>query len=393
MKKYLIVLAAALVALAGCKPKEDPNALKGISFKQAELTVLTGDTVRLALVADPAEAQLPTDLVWSSSDEEVAQVIDKKGNVAIVGSGNANITAKSGELTAVCKIKALSYEEAWTPSDLTYFPSTLSELPVSDTVVKFEYPSGIYECQLFSVTVCGQNSIDFDEDGVGIGYGMLAEARVLFITKTPTGKEQFLGEIWDWVGIDIVDDEALNFTQYGTAAGEIDPEIIGPVEQAYLEAKDAAGPDDDPDFDADAYEAGVYGAHIAYMMADAEGNVRMSYIYSGIITAGHWYAGWDEEGKFAGWDYDLTVQWCYGYDGLAVNPAAESYSTLLIQPFELALSDPYRYQVGQWGQIVNPSPAPRKANGLRKIDMSKTINLGQAKELKPAKYEIMKLNK
>ena len=390
MKKYLIVLAAVLVALAGCKKNPEVVELTGLSFKQSELNAIVGDSIRLALVGTPAEAPLPNDIKWTSSNDEVVEIVDQKGNIAIVGPGEANITAKSGELSAVCKITARLYEVAWAPTRLTYFPSTISQLPVSDSVYQFEYPSGIYECQLFSVTIIAANSVEF-AGFQGAGEGLMGDASVLFITKTPEGKEDFLGEAWDWVGFNIVTDEEVNETQFGIPAGEIDPEIVGQAELAYLQSIDAGA----PAFDKDLYASGVYGLGIHSLEIEGQ-SVSYYSTYDGIVTSGHVFEVYDDEtGQYAYTDYDITVQWCYGFDGLAFNrewvEGQDPYADLLIQPFELALSDPYHYVTGQDGVVEEsvepePEPAPLRRLAPRKVNKGEKINLGQGKELKLMKY-------
>ena len=399
MKKYLIVLAVALVALAGCKPKENGSAITNLSFKQTEISGLAGDTLRLALVVTPAEAPVPEDLVWSSSDEEVVSVVDKKGNIALLAPGTANITAKSGEFSAVCKVTVFTYEEAWAPLTMFYFPSTKSELPVSDTIYEYEYPSGIYKCQLFSVTVCAVNSIEFDETGNGEGTGIIVDSNVPYIVATPAGKEQFLGQMWEYVGIQIVPEDSVNLLQYGVAPGEIDPELIGPAEAGYIQAMKeyalSGGTGERPDWNdfADDYAQGVFGGHLCYVQS-TDTSAGWSDIYSGIITAGHLMPAWDAEGHLDYWDYDLTIQWCYGYDGLAVSPdwnSNDPNTWALKTPYELDLSDPYRYVTGQIGTITGAPQrklAPRMANGQKQqIKMNK----GQMKKMEPAKYKVAKL--
>ena len=106
MKKYLVVLAAALVALAGCKPTEETNKYTSLKFKNAELTMAVGETTKLQVLYEPTTLDAPA-VVWASSNEE-AVTVDQKGTVTAVASGEANVTATYGEgeskLEAVCKI-------------------------------------------------------------------------------------------------------------------------------------------------------------------------------------------------------------------------------------------------------------------------------------------------
>lgn len=384
MKKYLVVLAALALVFASCNPKEEEekSALTGISFKQAEVSLMVGDTVQLALLGTPAGVEIPATVVFASSNEEVVKVIDNKVNIVGVGSGEANITAKVGELSAVCKVTVRSLEELWYPSDIFYFPDTKSKAPISDEVVEFEYPSGIYKCKFYTVTLVGVNGLDFDEDGLGEGYGWSADVTALFIEETPAGKEQFKGQIWD-TGLQIVDESKLNSTHLGSLPGQMDPAIIGQVIYDAITGKTEK-------LDVDKYLTGVKGAHICYIESSDEG-VGVSPYFDGIITAGKMEVTYDEEGHFSGYDYDITAQWSYGFYGygIAVNPDfdEEDPSTYLKQPFELALSAPYHYKNGQLGQIVSSgAPAKRLARPSKAQQKANMIKLGNAKKLRAAKY-------
>ena len=101
MKKYLVVLAAALVALVGCK-KEEGNKYTSIKFKDAAIELSIGETKKLNVLYEPTTLDLPV-CEWSTSNAEVATV-DQNGNVEAIASGEATITAKLGDLSAVCKV-------------------------------------------------------------------------------------------------------------------------------------------------------------------------------------------------------------------------------------------------------------------------------------------------
>ena len=103
MKKYFVVLAALALVFAGCKPTESGSAYTKISFKQTELTLAIGETQKLIVRWEPTSITTAPECTFVSSDEEVATV-DEKGVVTAVASGEANITAKVGDLTAVCQV-------------------------------------------------------------------------------------------------------------------------------------------------------------------------------------------------------------------------------------------------------------------------------------------------
>ena len=101
MKKYLIVLAAAVVALASCKTESGSKYTK-ISFKESEISIAIDESKRLVLLWEPSEIAEAPAVEWASSNPAVATVSD--GTVKGIAAGQATITAKAGELTAVCNV-------------------------------------------------------------------------------------------------------------------------------------------------------------------------------------------------------------------------------------------------------------------------------------------------
>ena len=103
MKKYLIVLAAAVFALASCTPtqQEEGNEYTKISFKKAEVELALGASDKLTLLWEPTSLEAPK-ATWASSNAEVVSV--NNGIIEALAIGEANITAKVGDLEAVCKV-------------------------------------------------------------------------------------------------------------------------------------------------------------------------------------------------------------------------------------------------------------------------------------------------
>ena len=367
MKKYFVVLAVLAVVFASCKnqPKDDPSTLTKIEFKQTELAMLVGDTARLVLLATPAEAEIPATVEITSSDTNVVKVIDKKVTIVAEGSGSANITAKVGELTAVCKISAHLYEEVWDLEWLYYFPSTKSENPLNDSI----YMISGYKCRLYSVTYFCPNTIDFAEDlSYGEGYCLFADVAALFIEDETAG--DYNGEMVARQFTIVETEEEFNTKPFSTLAGKLDPAIIGPVFQNYFEGLDQ---EEQRDIDWDTYESGTNGgAHIGNAEITDEGSISYSYIWSGIATNG-WAARLvNQEAQEYYIDYDFGAQWCYGFWGLglATNYDAESYSEVLVQPFALQLSKVYNYKAGQYATVAS-APARNMAKALKAIESDK----------------------
>lgn len=73
----------------------------GIQLDQTELTMKIGEKATLAATVMPEDATSKT-VIWTSSNESIATVVE--GVVTAVASGNVTITAKIGELEAICNV-------------------------------------------------------------------------------------------------------------------------------------------------------------------------------------------------------------------------------------------------------------------------------------------------
>ena len=110
-KFFAVALAALTLGFVACKDKE-PQADK-LSLNKTEVTIAVGETAQLT-------ANL--DVTWASSNEAVATV--DAGLVKGIAAGEANITAKAGDQTAVCKVTVK--EGGVTP------PAEIPEIKVDD---------------------------------------------------------------------------------------------------------------------------------------------------------------------------------------------------------------------------------------------------------------------
>jgi len=377
MKKYLIVLAAVVVALASCNNGEKYTSIR---FKEAQIVLAQGATDKLQVLYEPTSIAEAPQCVWASSDTNVV-FVDQKGNIEAREVGDANVTATYGEgentLKAVCKVTVNVYEAMWAPSSTVYyFPSTKSDQPLSDTVFVYEGSKASYSCKLYSVELCIPSAIDIPGGEAGVGDFIFVEAAIPFIVSSTSG--DYIGEPFD-LAFFITPEEAFDTTEYGALAGSLDPEVIGPVWQAYLEAYGAG---EQADFDGEAYELGMKGAILRGATVTSTG---ISYYpwADALITDGGFYTQYDAETEEVSAVYKLQVDWCGGFwgTGLAMNEEAETWDEVLAQPYTLELTR-YTYRPGEYGQEAAAAP--------RKVVRKNNISLNQ---FKPVPYQELKLVK
>ena len=375
MKKYLIVLAAAVVALASCNKGNEGGGSEytKLAFKETSITLAVDESAKLNqdLTWEPSSLVAPT-CEWASSDTAVATV-NQNGLVTAVAQGEANITAKHGDLTVVCNVNVMTFEESWAPSSTVYyFPSTKSAAPVSDTTLVYETSKATYTCKLYSVQLCIPSDVAIPGDEDGAGDYIFVTASIPFIESSTSG--EYIGEPWD-LAFMIAED--YNNTPYGAEAGSLNPAIIGNVWQAYFEARDAGS---SPSFDKDLYATGAKGAHLRAAIVQ-DGSIASYPWFDAIITEGVFYTDYNEEQEIVP-VYQLKVDWCAGAlgTGLALNEEAQSYSEVLAKPYALDL-ETYIYEDGEKGK---PYGAPKKQVRAKK-DTKAMINLGKVEPLRLVK--------
>lgn len=103
MKKLKNILAAVLLltSLWGCSSTEPEIKAQSIALNQSSLTLQKGDSVTLTASMVPANAV--SKVVWSSSNEKVAAVVD--GKVKSLARGSATIFATvEGNIAASCNV-------------------------------------------------------------------------------------------------------------------------------------------------------------------------------------------------------------------------------------------------------------------------------------------------
>ncbi len=235
MKKYLVVLAAALVALAGCKPTEETNKYTSLKFKNAELTLAVGETTKLQVLYEPTTLDAPA-VVWASSNEE-AVTVDQKGTVTAVASGEANVTATYGEgeskLEAVCKITVQDSRDMLTWAGWSLWGLDKSTILSPDTVKRTLRSGQVVSCLMIPATykIWG-TGVYLDVDHLaGVGYVANVEGTALLITDD-LGK----GPNYHYLGVsrlDIIPREKFNWNDTAYANCAIAGELLGTAAEHY----------------------------------------------------------------------------------------------------------------------------------------------------------------
>lgn len=333
MKKYLVVLVAAVVALASCKPPVTGGSeYTSLKFKEAAIQVAEGESAKLIVLYEPTTLEAPT-CTWASSDTTIVAV-DQNGNVTGVAKGVANVTAKVGELEAVCQVEVLDPMQLIEWGGFAVFGLD-KETILSEDTVKLTLSDGTsVSCVLIPATYrIWDTNIFMDTQGYlnGAGYIMTAEGTALLITED-------LGQ-------------GPNYYFVGTNSLQlVNPDIFNPNDTAFA-------------YCAPAGKLGDAAQHMAWL-EDTTGLVEPAY-YGTMVDAvdfntGNYlamFSGYAGEGIFVGdenaIEYRASVYW-FEYEsayGLKLVETAEGYD--FKQPYEWAQADLYIYE------MINEDAAPK----------------------------------
>ena len=309
MKKYLVILAAALVTLASCGGAG--SKYTSIKFKNAEKTIALGSTDKLQVLYEPTTLDAPK-CVWASSNEAVVTV-DQNGNIEALDLGEANITATLGEgedaLQAVCRIIVKDAREmlAWGGmarfSDVTpYDESVTYDVELSD---------GVYKCQYGTATYyLWDDGVYIDDDGYlsGEGYIFALDSVPVFIIAE---EGEYNGATVGSPIYFIDDDFDPTDTTYAYC---LKTGSLGDVEDLYAYVMEEEGA---------TYEACFKGPQLIVLYED-----NFYYpSFGAIVNAGYIYGSWQEMKL-----YDFSVTWADEYYGLAIDETGEN----LKEPLEWA---------------------------------------------------------
>ncbi|MDR1545057.1 MAG: Ig-like domain-containing protein [Prevotellaceae bacterium] len=153
-----ILLLMATITLFGC----NEHPVKSIEFTQSSLLMSVGDKVQIEAKMLPLDAQIYNRIIWSSSDNSVAQV-NERGEVTAVYSGTCVITARAGNVKAHC--------------DVTVKQINLIGLNFTNAVANFcgdLYNAGVNVCQLRFYS----DGYDISPDGNVFGAGYYFNAAI-----------------------------------------------------------------------------------------------------------------------------------------------------------------------------------------------------------------------
>lgn len=81
-----------------------------ITLDKTSLTLVKGDTATLTATVEPAEATNKDEIVWTTTNSDIATV--EAGKITAVGYGTATITAKIGEVFATCVVNVICDDES-----------------------------------------------------------------------------------------------------------------------------------------------------------------------------------------------------------------------------------------------------------------------------------------
>ena len=98
---FCMLAVACVFGFTACGGEQDLVSVTGIILNKTELTLEFGSEETLTASVLPENATDKT-VKWTSSDESVATV--KDGKVSAIKAGTANITAKSGDFSAICAL-------------------------------------------------------------------------------------------------------------------------------------------------------------------------------------------------------------------------------------------------------------------------------------------------
>ena len=113
-KFFAVALAALTLGFVACKDDKDKPQTDTLKLDKTEVSIAVDATVQLTANME---------VTWASSNEAVATV--EAGLVKGIAAGEANITAKAGDQTAVCKVTVTG---GVTPPD----PQKVPEIDVTD---------------------------------------------------------------------------------------------------------------------------------------------------------------------------------------------------------------------------------------------------------------------
>lgn len=136
---YFCAVLLSAIVLVACKPKQnEPVLVDKVTLDQTSLALEVGETATLSAKVTPTNATYQ--LAWSSSNTEVATVVD--GVITALSVGDAVITATADGKTATCDltVSPLSVKELTVePAELTLLIGETATLSATVTPAEASY--------------------------------------------------------------------------------------------------------------------------------------------------------------------------------------------------------------------------------------------------------------
>ena len=153
-------------------------SIENITLSVNNITLSPGNELKLVATYSPSNAN-PEDLVWESSDTNVATVED--GNVTAVGGGTAKITVSNGNgVSATCNITVS--ESVQTATSIAVSPATLSLKVNGSTQLSVSFfPSNVSNK---TIVWSSSNKSVATVDANGLVYGKSKGHTVIFATTS-----------------------------------------------------------------------------------------------------------------------------------------------------------------------------------------------------------------
>ena len=109
-----------------------------ITLDKTSLTLVKDDTATLTATVEPAEATNKDEIVWTTSNSDIATV--EAGKITAVGYGTATITAKIGDVFATCVVNVICDDES-----CVYYDDLSDDNPWYHPAVDFVTEQGIMQ--------------------------------------------------------------------------------------------------------------------------------------------------------------------------------------------------------------------------------------------------------
>lgn len=326
MKKYLVVLAAAVFALASCGG--GGSKYTSLKFKESKIQLAQGQTKKLQVLYEPTTLDAPV-CVWASSNPDIVKV-DQNGNIEAWAIGSANITATTGEgesqLQAVCQVEVKSVYDMLVWSQFGCFDVD-TDSPIGEPY-EVETRSGVkYTAHLFpGVWYLWDDNIQF-VDGEGFsGAGFFSEI------ETPIELVEYNGGYALWTNEIVFKDLAAD------SAGVCPAGALTNAEEWYAYITDSTYKGD----------GSFKGAPVHYVDFDNDDY----YYFQGFIKNG--WIGDYYDGEVDYYYYQMNITWMDGVYGLEINEAGDDFA----QPATFANRED-KYYENMPSEVAAPVAMPR----------------------------------